>query len=67
MTPNEIALAAQIKAAENPVIGEAMRGIWECLADEIVGGGGRLGHTQQGLFPPDPLPRRPSRIPDRFS
>ena len=37
MTPNEIAEAARRKAAESPIIAEAMRTVWLSVADEIMG------------------------------
>lgn len=38
MTPNDVAKAARRKAAENPVIAEAMRNIWDEIAQEIDAG-----------------------------
>lgn len=37
LTPNEIAEAARRKAAESPIIAEAMRNVWLSIADEITG------------------------------
>ena len=37
MTPNEIAEAARRKAAESPIIAEAMCNVWLSIADEITG------------------------------
>ena len=50
LTPNEIALAAQIKAAENPALAEALRDLWNALRVEIEASVAANGSPNRAYF-----------------